>query len=118
MTENTLRGVLPNPPSFSAEELRRCREGADYTPILFEWYKFVGSLCVVSAHILRTSPGYRPISVQHYHVLAGLMNRCARLMLSNVALSHEGRFGETTAIVDRCIFESGVKIIWLCVDSS
>jgi hypothetical protein len=35
-------------------------------------------------------------------------------MLSNVALSHEGKFGETTAIVDRCIFESAVKVIWLC----
>lgn len=24
------------------------------------------------------------------------------------------KFGETTAIVDRCIFESAVKIVWLC----
>jgi Family of unknown function (DUF5677) len=37
-------------------------------------------------------------------------------MLSNVALSHQGRFGETTAIVDRCIFESAAKIIWLCTN--
>jgi hypothetical protein len=37
-------------------------------------------------------------------------------MLSNVALSHEGRFGETTVIVDRCIFESAAKIIWLCTN--
>jgi hypothetical protein len=35
-------------------------------------------------------------------------------MLANVALSHEGLFGETTAIVDRCIFESAVKLVWLC----
>lgn len=34
-------------------------------------------------------------------------------MLSNIALSHEGRFGETTAIVDRCIFESAAKVTWL-----
>jgi hypothetical protein len=39
-------------------------------------------------------------------------------MLSNVALSHEGKFGETTAIIDRCIFESAVKIIWLCQSAS
>jgi hypothetical protein len=37
-------------------------------------------------------------------------------MLANVALSHVGKFGETTSIVDRCIFESAVKIIWLCED--
>ena len=54
------------------------------------------------------------MSPQRYYVLIGLLNRCARLMLSNVALSHERKFGETTAIVDRCIFESAVKIIWLC----
>jgi hypothetical protein len=35
-------------------------------------------------------------------------------MLANVALSHGGLFGETTAIIDRCIFESAVKIAWLC----
>jgi hypothetical protein len=39
-------------------------------------------------------------------------------MLSNVALSHEGKFGETTSIVDRCIFESAVKIIWLSHNAS
>jgi hypothetical protein len=39
-------------------------------------------------------------------------------MLSNVALSCERKFGETTAIVDRCIFESAVKIIWFCRSAS
>jgi hypothetical protein len=39
-------------------------------------------------------------------------------MLSNVALSHEGLFGETTAIIDRCIFESCVKVCWLCQGSA
>jgi hypothetical protein len=39
-------------------------------------------------------------------------------MLANIALSHEGKFGETTAIVDRCIFETAVKIVWLCEDPS
>jgi hypothetical protein len=35
-------------------------------------------------------------------------------MFSNVALSHEGKFGETTSIIDRCIFESAIKVTWLC----
>ena len=39
-------------------------------------------------------------------------------MLANVALSHEGLFGETTSIVDRCIFESCVKVCWLCKNAS
>jgi hypothetical protein len=110
--------ILPDPPSISEDDLRYCRESGDYRPILFEWYKFVGSLCTLLAHVKRESAAFRPIPRQHYHVLAGLLNRCARLMLSNVALSHEGRFGETTAIVDRCIFEASVKILGLSTESS
>jgi hypothetical protein len=109
---------LPVPPSFTDEEMRHCKETGDYRPILFEWYKFVASLNIVVAHIQRDSPAFRAIPGQHFHVLVGLLNRCARLTLSNVALSHGGKFGETTAIVDRCIFESGVKITWLCTGSS
>ncbi|MGY3388307.1 hypothetical protein ACVWW6_000898 [Bradyrhizobium sp. USDA 3311] len=109
---------LPRAPSFTDEEVRHCKEAGDYRPILFEWYKFVGSLNAVVAHIQRESPAFRPIPDKQFNVLVGLLNRCARLMLSNVALSHEGKFGETTAIVDRCIFESAVKIIWLCFDAS
>jgi DNA invertase Pin-like site-specific DNA recombinase len=96
----------------------RCRDTGDYKPVLFEWYKFVGSLCFCVVHLRPDSPAYQDIPRQNYYVLVGLLNRCARLMLSNVALSHEGKFGETTAIVDRCIFESSVKIIWLCHSTS
>lgn len=94
--------------------MRRCRETGDYKPLLFEWYKFVASLGFAVVNIIPTCPAFCAISAQHYHVLMGLLNRCTRLMLSNVALSHEGKFGETTAIVDRCVFESAIKIIWLC----
>lgn len=113
-----LKDIIPNPPKFSDEDMQRCRDTGDYKPVLFEWYKFVGSLCVVVANIRPDCPVYRAIPPQHYYVLAGLLNRCARLMLSNVALSHEGKFGETTAIVDRCIFETAVKIIWLSHNAS
>ena len=83
-------------------------------PVLFEWYKFVGRVCIFFAQLQRESPAVRKISPMHFAILTGLLNRCARLMLSNVALSHNGHFGETTAILDRCIFESCLKINWLC----
>jgi hypothetical protein len=35
-------------------------------------------------------------------------------MLANVALSHQGEFGESTMVLDRCIFESCVILTWLC----
>jgi hypothetical protein len=55
MTNEALRDLLPEPPSFSEEELRKCKETGDYRPILFEWYKFVGGLNAVVAHIQRDS---------------------------------------------------------------
>ena len=118
MTHRQSDSPWPDPPSFTEQEIRECKESGDYRPILFEWYKFVGVLSTVTAHIQRHSPAYKPVPSEHYYILVGLLNRCARLMLSNIALSHEGKFGETTAIVDRCIFETAIKIIWLCSDSS
>ncbi|PZO39379.1 MAG: hypothetical protein DCF19_14025 [Pseudanabaena frigida] len=35
---------------------------------------------------------------------------CANSLLS----SGRGAFGETTSIIDRCIFETAIKVIWLC----
>jgi hypothetical protein len=109
---------VPAPPKFTEDDWKRCRESGDYCPMLFEWYKFVGGLCNFFACIRPDSPAVRTIPSLHYAVVIGLLNRCSRLMLANVALSHEGLFGETTALIDRCIFESCVKIAWLCqVDS-
>jgi hypothetical protein len=39
-------------------------------------------------------------------------------MLANLTLSNQGLLGETTAIVDRCIFESCVKVQWRCKQAS
>ena len=105
---------IPQPPRITDEQLARCRETGDYRPVLFDWYKYVGRLSNLYASIRSDSPAVRSLPSLHYAVLVGLLNRCARLMLANVALSHKGVFGETTAIIDRCIFESAVKIIWLC----
>jgi hypothetical protein len=110
--------LLPNPPTFTNDDWQKCRDSGDYCPMLFEWYKFVGALSIFFASIRPDSPAVRPINRIHYAVLIGLLNRCSRLMLANVALSHEGLFGETTSIVDRCIFESCVKVCWLCENAS
>jgi hypothetical protein len=107
---------IPLPPQISNEQLARCRETGDFCPVLFEWYKYVGILCNFYASIRPDSPAARKLPPLHYAVLVGLLNRCTRLMLANVALSHEGLFGETTAILDRCIFESAIKTIWLSVN--
>jgi hypothetical protein len=106
--------IFPDPPEFSDEDIKYCKESGDYKLMMFEWYKFVTSLGTTVVYLLPSSPAFREIPEQHYHVLVGLLNRCVRLMVSNVALSHERKFGEATAIIDRCIFESAIKLIWLC----
>jgi hypothetical protein len=112
------KNIFPNPPTFADEEIEKCRASGDYRPILFKWYKYVGIIAIKIACIERTSAAVRTIPAPHYGALIGLLNRCSRLMLANIALSHNGLFGETTAILDRCIFESTVKVLWLCEQNS
>ncbi len=106
--------ILPDPPSFKKEEIGSAQASGDLTPILFEYYKYVGIVVSVIGHILLESSSYRSINKLHYAILTGLLNRCARLVFSNVATCHEGQFAEATVIVDRCIFESAIKISWFC----
>ncbi|PHR54872.1 MAG: hypothetical protein COA47_14730 [Robiginitomaculum sp.] len=105
---------IPLPPEISKTDLNKCRETGDYCPVLFEWYKYVSQIANFYASIQLDSLAIKKISKIHHSVLIGLLNRCARLMFSNVALSHEGLFGETTSIIDRSIFESAIKLSWLC----
>ena len=107
---------LPAPPVFSEELIARCQSRNDYRPMLFEWYKYVGSLATVLSRVRRDSPALASMPAKNYAVLVGLINRCCRLMLANIELSHAGLFGETTAIIDRCIFESATKLAWLCAN--
>ena len=99
--------------------MQKCRDTGDYYPVLFKWYKYVGLLANFYASIQKKSPAIKGIPKIHYSVLIGLLNRCSRLMLSNVTLSHKGLFGETTSIIDRSIidrsiFESAIKLTWIC----
>jgi hypothetical protein len=107
--------VIPKSPVFSDEEYQRCINSDDYRPIMFEWYKHAGELCLTFANLKRSSPAIREsIEPKHYGILIGLLHRCFKLVLSNTALTAEGDFGESTSILDRCIFESSIKLIWLC----
>ncbi len=109
---------LPRAPEIGEERWQEARKTGEYEYIAFEEYKFIGQMTALIAGIQRNSPAFQEISTQHFNVLIGLLNRCARLMLATLDLSHKGKFGETSAIIFRCIVETGLKITWLCVDSS
>jgi hypothetical protein len=82
--------LLPKQPAFPAELVEECRRTKDFRPILFEWYKYVGSLCNMVACLDLGSPAFRPLPSIHYAVLIGLLNRCSRLMVANVRLRAPG----------------------------
>lgn len=106
---------IPLPPEITETDIQKCRDTGDYCPVMFEWYKYVGQIANFYASIQLDSPAIKDIPKIHHSVLIGLLNRCSRLILSNVVLSHEGLFGETTSIIDRSIFESAIKLSWLCI---
>lgn len=106
--------MAPSAPEITPEDLESCRASGVFSPVLFEWYKFTGMLCNFFACIRADSPAVAAPSVRDYAVLIGLLNQMSRLMLANVVLPHQGLHGDTTAILDRCIFESAVKVFWLC----
>ena len=112
------KDILPSVPEVTEEQLEKARKSGRYESIAFEEYKFIAQLVAIVARIDKSSDGFKKIPNQQYHVLMGLMNRCARLILGTMQLSHKGKFGESTAIILRCIFETGVKIIWLCSSAS
>ncbi len=105
--------LFSEPPHISPELTESCRDSGDWVPILFEWYKYTGLCSCNLAAIRHCSPSVIVADKMHYWITIGLLNRMARLMLSNVKLSQEGFFGETTCILDRCILESAVKLTWL-----
>jgi len=112
--DNDVENYMPHPPVFTNELIEQCKRDLDFRPILFEWYKFVGEYCSVTACLTADSPAFRDIPPVHFAVLTGLLNRCSRLMLANVRLSCTGRYGETTQLLDRSIEETAIKVQWLC----
>jgi hypothetical protein len=114
--DETLDELFPliQPPSPSDADWSELERSGNFVPLFFDWYKFVGALANALSFVQPASRDFAPISKHAYYVLSGLLHRCARLMLANVALSHEGKFGETSSIVDRCLCETAIKIAWLC----
>jgi len=109
-----LEQELLQKPTFPAEVWDKCRKDNDFMPILFEWYKYIARICNILASVSRHSPAIRRMPALHYAILTGLLNRCSRLMLSNVRLSVTNKYGETTRLLDRSIIESAVIVQWLC----
>jgi len=105
--------ILPKYPYISEELLDRCNQKNDYTEYLFETFKHIGKCVLTIAEIQPESHSLKKFNKIQYAIYTGLLNRCSRLMLSYIELSYQGIFGETTSILDRCICETLVRLMWL-----
>lgn len=106
--------MFPSPPADIEEILIRCKETNQYEEVAYEWYKYVAQIALFAASLDINSPLISFQNKSNYGVLIGLLSRMSRLMLSNIKLSSGALHGETTTILDRCINESAIKLIWLC----
>ena len=105
--------VFPPPPKITQDLKAQCRTSEDWMPILFQWYQYTGVVVMTLASFEKDPVLFRIEDEVQNAATVGLLSRTARLMLSNVHLSHEGKFGETTRILDRCIVEAAIKLAWL-----
>ena len=60
---------MPDPPSYSKEDLASCAESGDYRPLLFEFYKYVGLLCNTVARIQQESVAIKNLPAMQYYEL-------------------------------------------------
>ncbi len=113
---DSLPKELTDKPVFTDKIWGECRRSKDFMPILFEWYKYISGMCSTLAAISKDSPAIRKVPALNYAILTGLLNRCARLMTSNLRLSATNLYGETVALIDRSIHESAITVQWLCLN--
>ncbi|KTC82681.1 hypothetical protein Lche_0361 [Legionella cherrii] len=106
--------MYPTPPEHLDDLLEDCKKKGAFKPIAYEWYRYVAQITLVSASIDFRSPSITFENISNYGVLIGLLGRMSRLMLTNMKLSSEGLSGESTLIIDRCINESAIILMWLC----
>jgi len=113
---DSLPKELTDKPVFTDNIWGECRKRKDFMPILFEWYKYVGVVCNTLASISLESLAIKEMPPLNYAILTGLLNRCSRLMMSNIRLSATKKYGETVALIDRSIHESAIMVQWLCIN--
>ena len=106
--------LIPNYPIASEVNWADCTKAGDYVPIMFDWYRWVGNCCTVVAFIKPNSHDFAKIPAPEYHLFSGLLARCSKLMLSIIALTHKGEFGEAASIIHRSLTETAIKLLWLC----
>lgn len=105
-------------PHISEEIIDRCISRNDYKEYLYETLKFLGVFISKVSCIDPIKSEVPNISEIRRTVFIGIINRISRLILSYIHLSEDGLFGETASIIERCLFESCLRLRWLIQDET
>ncbi|MFC3908121.1 hypothetical protein ACFORL_03385 [Legionella dresdenensis] len=95
--------TVPLPPDLINQLFENSKKTNDYDELFYEWYRHVAIFVNFIGSLDPMSPAFKEYQKFESAVFIGLLNRCVRLMLSNMKLSENGVFGETTMLIDRCI---------------
>ena len=111
--EDHLECVAGSPVEVSAELLKECRASRQFGPLAFELYKEGGKLISLICTLRSGDELDRHGLDRNHAICSGLLVRISKLMISVVKLTADIEHGETVKILNRCIVESSVNLLYL-----
>lgn len=109
---------LPRPPVFTEEEISAVTETENAGHIFFEWLRYAAECAVTCSCVLHEPSTIRIRSEVQYFVFVGHLHRCAKLTTAYMELAQNRKYGEATMILDRCIFETAIRLVWILNDET
>lgn len=107
-------------PIYSDEEVLALSRRKEAQIVFFDWLKSATGEACKLAFMLESQPLLRPVPHIQYAVTTGLLNRICRLGRSVIIMTREqdNDLGEAVMVLQRSIFESCIRLSWLCLDNS
>ena len=108
-----IEGLLGPPVEVTEQLLEECRVKGQFGPLLFDLYKEAAGLVCLSSAAFISHNGNTLKFGRNQAICSGLLVRMSKLMLSVAKLSADIEHGETVEILNRCILESAVNLMYL-----
>ena len=95
------------------EEIKKCVEAGSFMPLAFELFKEAGSILVIVSNAYLSYYDKPPVMSRNQAILAGMITRIYKLMISILQLTVPDERGEVIMILQRCILETVINILFL-----
>ena len=108
-----IEGLIGSPLEVTEDLLKECQECGQFGAVIYELYKEAGRLVLLSSAAYMKYNEDTLKFERNQAICAGLLVRMSKLMLSVVKLSADIEHGETVEVLNRCILESAVNLMYL-----